>query len=296
MPELVKRGNFVKVVDLQWFGNYLPHYDEKIEISKKSVSSLSQEDLEGIDYVIHLANIANDPGVELNPELSWKVNTLDFCHLLNLCKKSKIKKFVYASSGSVYGIKNESKVTEDLDLLPISTYNKTKQVAERVALSFAEDFEVYIVRPATVCGFSPRMRFDVVVNLFVLQAFSQEEIIVLGGNQIRPNIHIEDMVSVYTHLLFREITPGIYNAGFENCTVADIAERVSARSGAPITFKESIDPRSYRQDSQKLIDSGFLPLKTVDDAISEVWSKLEKGELRDDIMFHTVERMKSLGL
>lgn len=284
------------MIDLQWFGNYLSKYDEKFENIKKPVSSISMEDLKDIDYVIHLANIANDPGVELNPELSWQVNTLDFCHLLNLCKKSNIKKFIYASSGSVYGVKSEERVTEELDLLPISTYNKTKQVAERIALSFADDFQVYIVRPATVCGYSPRMRFDVVVNLFVLQAFSKGEITVLGGDQVRPNIHIEDMVRVYKHLLYGEVEPGVYNAGFENCSVSDIAVKVSSKTGAKVTYKSSVDPRSYKQDSQKLLNSGFVRLKTVDDAIEEIRLKLETGELHDDVMFHTVERMKRLGL
>jgi len=193
---------------------------------------------------------------------------------MNLCRKVGIKKFLNASSGSVYGVKSEPKVTEDLDLTPISVYNKTKMVAERIVSSYSQYFDVYNIRPATVCGYSPRMRFDVVVNMFIWQAFSRGKITVLGGDQIRPNIHIDDMVRVYEHFLFeRELPSGDYNAGFENISIREIASYLQSKYGAELEFLPSNDPRSYRQDSSKLLDTGFSPVKKVAEAVSEVWNK-----------------------
>jgi nucleoside-diphosphate-sugar epimerase len=296
VPKLVESGHFVRVVDAQWFGNFLKP-SKQIEILQKSVQAIEARDLRNIEYVIHLANIANDPSVELNPVLSWEINALHLTQLLYLCKDQEIRKFLYASSGSVYGVKEEPKVTEDLELTPISVYNKTKMVAERIVSSFRPYFDVYNIRPATVCGYSPRMRFDVVVNMFVWQAFSKGKITVLGGDQVRPNIHIDDMVRVYEHFLFeRELPSGDYNAGFENISIREIANYLQSKFGAELEFLPSNDPRSYRQDSRKLLDTGFTPLKTVADAISEVWDKLETRELVDDDRWYTVKTMKNLGL
>ena len=201
VPQLLSDGHNVLVVDDQWFGNFLPSHPE-LAIRKKSINQIDDADLNGIEAVIHLANVANDPSVELNPTFSWEVNVLHTTQFLELCKRAKsVKKFMFASSGSVYGVKSEPNVTEELSLVPISAYNKTKMSAERVCLSYAEHFDVICVRPATVCGVSPRMRFDVVVNMFVLQAFTKSKITVLGGEQVRPNIHIDDMAYVYTHFL-----------------------------------------------------------------------------------------------
>ena len=148
-----------------------------------------------MSLVIHLANIANDLSAELNPELSWNVNVLGTIKLLELCKQ-KIKKFLYASSGSVYGIKTEKKVTEDLSLIPISLYNKTKMTAERVLLSYSKFMKTHIIRPATVCGYSNRLRLDVSVNMLTYQALKYKKITVLGGKLIRPNLHIKDMIRI----------------------------------------------------------------------------------------------------
>ena len=258
------------------------------------VGDISESDLNGIDSVIHLANIANDPSVDLNPVLSWEVNALHTTQLLDLCKRSSIKQFMYASSGSVYGVKTEEQVTEELSLLPISAYNKTKMVTERVCLSYQDDFDVYCIRPATVCGTSPRMRFDVVVNMFVLQAFQNGEITVLGGNQVRPNIHIEDMARVYEHFLTNDnLESGCYNAGFENLLVSEIAELVAQEFNCKITTKESNDPRSYRQDSSKLLSTGFVPRLKVQNAISRIAEELKTGRLLDDPRWHTVKWMTS---
>jgi nucleoside-diphosphate-sugar epimerase len=296
VPKLCELGHNVKVIDTQWFGNFLPE-EVNLETVKKPISEITDDDLKKVDFVVHLANVANDPGVELNPVLSWEINTLHLTQLMNLCRKVGIKKFLNASSGSVYGVKSEPKVTEDLELTPISVYNKTKMVAERIVSSFSTYFDVYNIRPATVCGFSPKMRFDVAVNMFVWQAFSRGKITILGGDQIRPNIHIDDMVRVYEHFLFeKELPSGDYNAGFENISIREIASYIHREFDAELEFLPSNDPRSYRQDSSKLLDTGFTPVKKVADAVYEVWKKLETRELVDDDRWYTVKTMKNLGL
>jgi nucleoside-diphosphate-sugar epimerase len=294
VPQLLSDGHNVLVVDDQWFGNFLPSHPE-LAIRKKSINQIDDADLNGIEAVIHLANVANDPSVELNPTFSWEVNVLHTTQFLELCKRVKsVKKFMFASSGSVYGVKSEPNVTEELSLVPISAYNKTKMSAERVCLSYAEYFDVICVRPATVCGVSPRMRFDVVVNMFVLQAFTKSKITVLGGEQVRPNIHIDDMACVYTHFLGKNgLGSAIYNAGFENISVMDIAKMVQEVFKVEIEVKPSNDPRSYRQDSTKLLETGFVRKKSVSDAISEIATKLKNGEIKDDERWHTVKWMTS---
>ena len=294
VPRLLSEGHNVLVIDDQWFGNFLPTHPELV-IRKKSINEIDEADISGIEAVIHLANVANDPSVELNPTFSWEVNVLHTTQFLELCKRAKsVKKFMFASSGSVYGVKSEPNVTEELSLVPISAYNKTKMSAERVCLSYADYFDVICVRPATVCGVSSRMRFDVVVNMFVLQAFTKSKITVLGGEQVRPNIHIDDMAGVYTHFLGKNgLGSEIYNAGFENISVMDIAKMVQEVFKVEIEIKSSNDPRSYRQDSTKLLESGFVRKKSVSDAISEIATKLKNGEIKDDERWHTVKWMKS---
>lgn len=294
VPDLLIQGHQIEVVDTQWFGNYLAS-NVNLKITRKPVSAIEADDVKDKDAVIHLANIANDPSVDLNPVLSWEVNALHTNQLLDLCKRhSKISSFIYASSGSVYGVKDEEKVTEDLELVPISVYNKTKMVAERICSSFKDNFYVYNVRPATVCGISPRMRFDVVVNMFVLQAFKNKKITVFGGDQIRPNIHINDMSSVYSHLLKFTPKSGSYNAGFENLLVSEIAKMVANKFGVEIEIKSSNDPRSYRQDSTKLLTTGFVPRYRTIDAVDQISAALEIGGIKDNERWHTVNWMKKI--
>jgi nucleoside-diphosphate-sugar epimerase len=200
--------------------------------------------------------------------------------------------FIYASSGSVYGLKAEAEVTEDLELVPLSAYNKTKMVGERVLLSYADRMIVQIVRPATVCGLSPRMRLDVAVNLLTVQALSRGEISVLGGEQTRPNIHIEDITDVYLHLLARPDLRGIFNAGFENLSVLKIAQMAAAQTGARIVQHASNDPRSYRVNSAKLLGTGFKPRKTVNDAIREIGVAWRDGTLRDEERSYNLKWMQ----
>jgi len=294
--QLLMDGHQVTVVDTQWFGNHLtPH--PNLAVHKQDIREVDAIPLEGVEALLHLANIANDPGVELNPTLSWEVNVLAGQQLIDRAVRSGVKQFIYASSGSVYGVKDEPQVTEDLPLVPISVYNKTKMVAERVLLSYQDQLQVHCIRPATVCGWSPRMRLDVSVNMLTLQALKNGRITVFGGQQTRPNIHIQDMVRVYQHFLAKpELPSGCYNAGFENISILDIAERVTARIPAEIVVSESNDPRSYRQNSDKLQATGFLPKYSVATAIEEVIGKYRSGDLVDQDQCYTVRWMKHLKL
>jgi len=294
--KLLEDGHEVCVIDTQWFGNHLkPH--PRLEVLKEDVRNTDAIPLKDIEAVLHLANIANDPGVELNPTLSWEVNVLAAQLLADRAVRHGVKQFIFASSGSVYGIKDEPQVTEDLTLVPISVYNKTKMVAERVLLSYTDQMKVYNIRPATVCGYSLRMRLDVSVNMLTMQALKNKVMTVFGGLQIRPNIHIQDMVNVYRHILANPQLPsGAYNAGFENISILDIAQKVADKLGAEIKVTESNDPRSYRQNSDKLLATGFVPLYSVSDAIDEVISKYQSGELVDNDQCYTVKWMNHLNL
>ena len=296
IPLLLGDGHNVTSIDTQWFGNALPEHPQLTNL-KLDVRETDQIPLDGIDAVIHLANIANDPAVELNPTLSWEVNVLAGQQLADRAVRAGVKHFLFASSGSVYGVKNEPNVTEDLTLVPISVYNKTKMVAERVFLSYSDQMQVHCIRPATVCGISPRMRLDVSVNMLTYQGLKNGKITVFGGEQTRPNIHIKDLANVYRHFLANpELTSGCYNAGFENIKIREIAERVQKSTGAEIVITESNDPRSYRQDSTKLLETGFKPKFTVQDAIEQITQAYHNEQLLGDENCYTVKWMKQLGL
>lgn len=294
--QLLEDGHRITALDTQWFGNHLqPH--PRLTVLKQDTRDVTQIPLDGIEVIIHLANIANDPGVELNPTLSWEVNVLATQQLADRAVRAGVKQFIFASLGSVYGVKDDPQVTEDLELVPISAYNKTKMVAERVLLSYADKMQVHCVRPATVCGYSPRMRLDVSVNMLTMQALKNGKMTVFGGNQTRPNIHINDMVNVYRHFLARsEIASGCYNAGFENISILDIANRVAEKVSAEIVISPSNDPRSYRQNSDKLLVTGFVQKWSVADAINDIAQRYKKGELVDNDQCYTVRWMKHLNL
>ena len=296
IPELLKDGFEVINVDNQWFGNFLRPHPNLINL-EKDIRELESSDFAGVSSVIHLANIANDPAVDLNPILSWEVNVLGSQLIADLAKEANVKHIIYASSGSVYGIKEEEKVTEDLKLIPISVYNKTKMVAERIFYSYGKDMRVHCIRPATVCVYSPRMRLDVSVNMLTFQALKNKEIKVFGGNQTRPNIHIKDMVNVYKHFLNQPSLPnGFYNAGFENISILELAKKISRKVPCEITIQESNDPRSYRQDSSKLLSTGFIRKYSIDDAIDEIIDKFKGNKIEDKDEFYTVKWMKKLGI
>ena len=295
IPKLLLKGYEVIAFDLQWFGNYLvPH--KNLSVIKGDVRNIESIPLDGVDCIIHLSSIANDPCGDLNPQLTWEVSALATMQLADKAKRVGIKRFIYASSGSVYGVKEELQVTEELDLKPISEYNKTKMVGERVLLSYQDCMTIQIVRPATVCGYSPRMRLDVAVNLITMQALSKNKITVFGGDQVRPNIHIDDITDLYLHLIDHPEITGIYNAGFENISILDIAKRVIQYVPAEITVTPSNDPRSYRINSDKLLATGFKPKKTVNDAICEMIEKYRAGELKDENRFYNLKWMEENNL
>lgn len=291
VPKLLEAGHKVTAFDIQWFGNFLKPHDN-LTVKLGDVRNIEDVPLVGIDCIIHMSSIANDPCGDLNPKLTWEVSALATMQLADKARRMGIKRFIYASSGSVYGVKEEPQVTEDLELKPISEYNKTKMVGERVLLSYQDDMVVQIVRPATVCGYSPRMRLDVSVNLLTMQALSKGKITVFGGNQVRPNIHIKDIANVYMHLLDHPEVVGVYNAGFENISIMDIAKMVTKYLPVDIVVTESNDPRSYRINSDKLLATGFKPQFGVETAIKEIIEKFKAGELRDEDQFYNLKWME----
>ena len=295
--KLLSFGYKVTVVDTQWFGNHLQP-KPSLKIIKLDIRNSDQIPFDKVDALIHLANIANDPGVELNPLLSWEINVLATHQLIENAIKNNVKQFIYASSGSVYGIKKEKEVTEDLPLVPISTYNKTKMIAEKVLSSYKNLIKFHCIRPATVCGYSPKMRLDLSVNLFIIQALKNKELTVFGGNQIRPNIHIQDLVDVYIHFIKNPNLPnGFYNAGFENLKIIDIAKKVSEIIPSKIKIQQNnSDLRSYRQNSDKLIQSGFKKNFSITNAIIDLKKKYEEKKFFETDECYIVRSMKKLNI
>ena len=291
VPKLLKRGYDVLVIDTMWFGNFLPEHPN-LTVKKWDVRELDNIDFHENDIIIHLSSVANDPCGDLNPKLTWEISALATMQLAEKAYRNNITRFIYASSGSVYGIKDELQVTEDLELKPISEYNKTKMVSERVLLSYADKMKIQIIRPATVCGLSPRMRLDVSVNMLTMQALKNKEITVFGGMQTRPNIHMDDITDVYLYMIDHPEHQGIFNAGFENLSLMEIAERIAEKTGAKITVTESNDPRSYRINSDRLLNVGYVPKKTVSDAIDEIIESYNSGNLLDEDRCYNLKWME----
>ncbi|HCY88161.1 MAG TPA: NAD-dependent epimerase/dehydratase [Desulfobacteraceae bacterium] len=294
VPKLLNLGMDVVAFDIMWFGNYLED-NTHLTIARGDVRDIDSVPMEGVDAVIHLANVANDPCGDLNAKLVWEVNALATMGLVEKAIEHGVGQFIYASSGSVYGVKEEAQVTEELPLVPISDYNKTKMISERILLSYQNDIAVQMVRPATVCGVSPRMRLDVSVNMLTMQAIKNKLITVFGGAQTRPNIHIQDITDVFIHLLqSKDRFKGIYNAGFENVSIMGIAEKIVDTVPARIEVTESNDPRSYRLNSDKLLATGFRPRFGIQSAIDEIVTATESGFLDDDDIFYNIRTMKKL--
>jgi nucleoside-diphosphate-sugar epimerase len=292
--KLLKKEANVVVYDAQWFGNYLEK-NKKLEFIKDDIRNIDKYNFADFNKIVHLANIANDPSVELNPSLSWEVNVLASYQIMEKIKNSSVDQFVYASSGSVYGVKEEENVTEELSLVPISIYNKTKMVSEKVILSYKDKFKIHCIRPATVCGISPRMRLDVSVNMLTFQALKKKIMIIHGGQQVRPNIHISDLTNVIIHFLENQhIQSGIYNAGFENLSILDIAKKINKKLNSKIKILPVNDIRSYRLNSNKLINTGFKNQNSVNDAIDEIIKNFVDGKLIEKESHYTVKWMKYL--
>lgn len=293
VPKLLTKGYQVRVVDIQWFGNHLkPH--PHLKVIQGDTRNPKIEWFDNVNAIIHLAAVANDPSADLSPKLTWEIGPLATMRLAEMSILCGVKQFIYASSSSVYGVSDEPDVIETLPLNPISDYNKSKMVTERVLLSYQDHFALQIIRPATVCGFSPRMRLDVSVNMLTLQALMNGVITVFGGDQTRPNIHIDDITDLYSFLLDNPNAMGIYNAGFENISILDIAKLVQKVMPCEIKVTPSNDPRSYHVNSDKLLGTGFKPKKTVEKAIHEIIEKYKAGEIVASDQCYNVKTMKKL--
>jgi nucleoside-diphosphate-sugar epimerase len=264
---LSKKDFTVTCLDTFWFGDFLNKNVKKI---KADIRTFNFERIGKYDCVIDLAYLSNDPLCEVDARHTWESGPLAVYKILEFCKKRKIKKFIFASSGSIYGLKKEKHVTEELGLDPLTDYNKSKMICEKVVESYNKDLNTVIVRPATVCGISPRLRLDVVLNLFCYQAFFKKKISVLGGKQTRPLVNIKDMVRSYEFFLNKKNLSGCFNLGFENKTVKEIALDVKKIIPCDISFLKSNDNRSYRINSDKILRAGFRPEFNSADAVYDL--------------------------
>lgn len=291
VPHLLRSGYAVKVLDLYVFGDDVLGAVKKNPALTEIKGDMRDEStfrnaVSGCNAVIHLACISNDPSFELNPELGKSINYDCFPMLVRESKRAGVKRFIYASSSSVYGIKEEPNVTEDLELKPLTDYSKYKALCEEILLSErSPGFEVLVLRPATVCGYSPRLRLDLTVNILTNHAVTNGKILVLGGNQKRPNLHIQDMAELYQKCLefpAEKIDGKIFNAGYENHTVTQLADMVKKEVGPNIEIvtKPTDDNRSYHVSSEKIKrELGFVPRHTVQDAIRGLAEAFKEGKI-----------------
>lgn len=309
VPKLLKAGYSVRVLDLYLYGDDVLETEadnpnlEQIKGDIRDRATLKKA-VAGCDAVIHLACISNDPSFELDPELGKSINYDAFITLVDISIDSGVKRFVYASSSSVYGIKNETNVTEDLPIEPLTDYSKYKAMCEEVLLQKSvPGFTTFTVRPATVCGYSRRLRLDLTVNILTNHAFHNRTIKVFGGDQMRPNIHIEDMTDLYVKSLEWEdkrIDGRIYNAGFHNFRVSEIAEMVRQVVGNDVNIVTvpTNDHRSYHISSEAIKrDLGFAPQRSIEDAARDlVWAF--KAGLVPDAMnndrYYNIKRMQRM--
>ena len=260
----------------------------------------------GHDAVIHLACISNDPSFELNPSLGKSINLDAFRPLLVISKKAGVERFIYASSSSVYGIKKELNVHEEMILEPLTDYSRFKADCERILNEYqSENFTTVTIRPATVCGYSPRQRLDVVVNILTNLAYHKRQISVFGGDQLRPNIHIKDMVEAYLLLLEspkEKIAGKIFNAGYENQSVKELAETVKSVVGSDVSLvtTPSNDNRSYHISSAKIKDElGFATKHTIRDAVDDLCRAFDRGLLPNSLeneLFFNIKRMQNINI
>ncbi len=294
IPKLLKDGHKVISIDKQYFGNQLrPH--KNLKNLKMCVSEIKKDLLHNVDTVIHLAAISNDPAALLNSKITWETNVLYTLNLLNKCKEKKIKKFIFASSGSVYGISKKIKVDEKTDLLPISDYNKTKMIGEEIVNNFRKFFNIVILRPGTVCGYSKSLRLDLTVNAMTFSALKKNLINVNGGLQIRPQVHIDDMVNAYLFFLKKKNFSGTYNIGFENFSILKIAKLIKNKlPNVKIQTNSSLDPRSYRLYSKKLLKIGFKPQNSTLTAISDLIKFYNKGLIKSKKVSMRSSYLKSI--
>ena len=308
VPRLLDEGHNVTVLDLMIYGeNVLPKNKNLLQI-KGDIRNVDLLDkiLAGHDTLIHLACISNDPSFELNPSLGKSINLDAFEPLVKSSMRSEINHFIYASSSSVYGIKKEKNVTEDMKLEPLTDYSKFKGDCEKILNKYkSENFITTTIRPSTVCGYAKRQRLDLVVNILTNHAFHNREIKVFGGTQLRPNVHIEDMVNSYLAVMSsdtKKINGEIFNVGFKNQSVNELANDVKTIIGEDIKIvnTETNDNRSYHVSSQKIKDViGFTTKNTVRDAVIDLKKAFEKKLLTntfEDEMYFNIKRMNNIDL
>ena len=311
VPKLLNAGLRVKVLDLYLYGDHAleavkdhPHL-EQIRGDLRD-HGLLKKIIPGNDAVIHLACISNDPSFELNPRLGKSINYNAFLSLVGISRDSGVRRFIYASSSSVYGVREEENVTEDLELKPLTDYSKYKAMCEEALLcKRAPGFGVLILRPATVCGYSPRLRLDLTVNVLTNHAFHNRVIQVFGGEQMRPNIHIEDIARLYLEALAwpdEKIDGKIYNAGYHNYRLREIAEIVRMELGNSIEVltTPTEDIRSYHISSSKIKNElGFEACSTIQDAVRDLVKAFRDGlvpnSMTDDC-YYNIKRMLRLNL
>jgi len=305
---LISKGYDVTVYDLFIYGKNVFENFEKIKLIEGDIRNekLLRQSLKNHDIVIHLACISNDPSFELNPILGKSINLDAFEPLVKASMESGIARFIYASSSSVYGIKSELDVNEDMALKPLTDYSKFKADCEKILKSYKSNFfETIIIRPATVCGYSKRQRLDVIVNIFSNLAFHKREISIFGGNQLRPNIHISDMVRAYEILIEAQtdkVNGEIFNAGWENKSVNEIAEEVKKNIGNDVKIIKikTDDNRSYHISSKKIKKIlNFETKFTISDAASDLKLAFEKQLFEDPLnndLYYNIKRMNKLNL
>jgi nucleoside-diphosphate-sugar epimerase len=308
VPRLLEEGYEVTVLDLMLYGDDVikPHMNLNLIKGDIRDINLIKETIPGHDAVIHLACISNDPSFELNPNLGRSINLDAFEPLVQVSKGNGVSRFIYASSSSVYGVKEEKDVHEGMTLEPLTDYSKFKADCEKILAPYESDnFTTVTIRPATVCGYSKRQRLDVVVNILTNLAFHKREISVFGGNQLRPNIHIQDMVAAYITLLKapkEKIAGEIFNAGYENQTVLELAETVQKVVGEDVKLvaTPTNDNRSYHISSKKIAEKlGFVATHSIEDASRELKEAFETGLLPNsfiDEKYFNIKRMQSAEL
>lgn len=312
VPKLLKKGYNVTVIDLFIYG------EEALDAVKNNPAltlikgdirdrALLKKHMAGVDSVIHLACISNDPSCELNPALSKSINYDAFLPLVDIAKQEKVKRFIFASSSSVYGVKEEPDVTEELSLEPLTDYSKYKALCEEYLLKAqSPDFTVLVLRPATVCGYSPRLRLDLTVNILTNHAINNGTITVFGGEQKRPNLHIEDMTDLYLKTLEypkEKIAGKIFNAGYQNYKVKEIAEMVKGvlkDKKLKVEFKDLDDKRSYCVCSEKIKkELGFVPRHSVEEAIADLKQAFDGGRVPNpmtNFRYYNIKTMQRIQL
>ena len=309
IPSLLEKGYEVVVYDLYIYGEVFsgiknPNLLEvkgDLRDRKKLIDTAR-----GVDAIIHLACISNDPSFELNPTLGKSINFDAFFNVLDAAKENNVSRLIYASTSSVYGLKSEKNVVEDATLEPLTDYSKYKAECERVLQTGTFPFDWVIVRPATVCGYAKRLRLDLVVNIITINALVNHKIKVFGGTQLRPNINIRDMITVYELMLTakkEEISSCVFNAGFQNLSLLEIAslvKEVYGKTDLQIQVEPTKDIRSYHINSDKIQNIlGFRPRYTIQDAIRSLIEAYEKGLIKDPMnnsLYHNIKRMQELKL